>query len=372
MKILVFTKNWIGDVIFEMAAIRVIRENYPKAHLIAVTTPRCVPVLEACPHVNEVISFDEKGDERSLASQIRFVWQLRSKKIDQAFLFHRSGTRARMAFLAGIPKRIGYATKGRGAFLTQSIEEPEDTLHDVRYFVDLVKQAGLKSEGDYQYDFYFSKADDEKAERLIQKNNLPKGALVAVNPGANWAPKRWPTKYYAELIQKLMREYGVQVVLTGSEDDKGIVQEIISDVSYCEPREVGQSNLGSQISSLPAVTCNGGGRQIVSLCGETSICELGAFYSKCELLISNDSGPMHVGTGVGTNVIGIFGPTQPLETAPMGRGKNIVVDYAPSGVTRPWIGNVFPGNWMEQISVDHVLQVIRKERLLNQKNAVLT
>ena len=84
----------------------------------------------------------------------------------------------------------------------------------------------------------------------------------------------------------------------------------------------------------------------------------------CKLVISNDTGPLHVAAGVGANVVGLFGPTQPLETAPLGRGKNIVIQYAPDGVKLPWIGKQFPTPWMELITVEEVLEVIEKEKLL--------
>jgi len=91
----------------------------------------------------------------------------------------------------------------------------------------------------------------------------------------------------------------------------------------------------------------------------------GAVLSRCQLLIANDSGPLHIGTGVGTNVIGIFGPTAPRETAPMGLGRNMIVQYAPEGVTLPWIGKNFPhGDWMEHISVESVFDLIVREKLI--------
>ena len=338
MRIAVFTKNWFGDVIFETPAIRVIKENIPNAHLVAITTPRCVDLLEVNPYVNEVIPFDEKGDERGLLAKLKFMRKLRAHQIDRAYLFHRSSTRARIAKWAGIRERIGYNTKGRDHLLTYAVPEPSGPIHDVQYFLDLLSASGLRVSGDYAYEFYFSKSDDERAESLLKEYGLDRNRLVAVNAGANWAPKRWPADFYRELVHQLIGEYGGQVALTGSCEDEPIARQIM-----------GEEN------QLP----------IVSLCGKTSIRELGAFYSKCRLLISNDSGPLHVGAGVGINVVGIFGPTAPRETAPIGRGKNVLIHYAPEGVSLPWIGKHFPAPWMEHISVDDVFQTIRREHVLS-------
>ena len=210
MNIVVFTKNWVGDVIFEMPAIRVIKENFPESRLLAVTTPRCVEVLEANPYVDEVIEFDEKGQDRTLAAKARFVLKLRKCRIDKAFLFHRSGTRARLACFAAVRERIGYNTKRRGSFLTCAVPEPEGPIHDVQYFLDLLRAAGLKVEGDYPYEFYFSQVDDERATSLLKDYGLDSENLVAVHPGANWAPKRWPAEYYRELVRRLIEKYVVQ------------------------------------------------------------------------------------------------------------------------------------------------------------------
>ena len=338
MNIAVFTKNWIGDVIFETPAIRVIRENFPDAHLIAITTRRCVEVLKTNPHVNEIITFDEKEEDRSFFSKLKLVLTLRKLKIDKAFLFHRSGTRARIAYWAGAKERIGYDTKNRGSLLTHAIPEPQGPIHDVQYFLDLLRSAGLRVEGDCHYEFYFSDQDRAKAEHLIREHQLEPGRLIAINPGANWSPKRWPSAYFRELAQKLIERFDVQVVLTGSVEDQRVANEILN----------GKANAS-----------------MVSVCGKTTIRELGALYSLCRLVISNDTGPLHVAAGVGTNVVGIFWPTQPLETAPLGSGKNVMVQYAHEGVELPWIGKDFPSPWMELISVDDVFNVIEKEKLIH-------
>ncbi|MBI1977296.1 MAG: glycosyltransferase family 9 protein, partial [Candidatus Omnitrophica bacterium] len=174
----------------------------------------------------------------------------------------------------------------------------------------------------------------------LQTHGLESTRLVAINPGANWPPKRWPAEYFCELAERLIERYGIQVVLTGSHDDEPVAQLI----------------LDSHANS-----------NILSLCGQTTVRQLGALFSMCRLVISNDTGPLHIAAGVGTNVIGLFGPTQPLETGPLGRGKNIMIQYAPEGVELPWIGKQFeefPSPWMELISVEKVLETIEREKLL--------
>ncbi|MBI4358816.1 MAG: lipopolysaccharide heptosyltransferase II [Candidatus Omnitrophica bacterium] len=337
MNIAVFTKNWLGDVIFETPAIRAIKENFPESHLIAVTPRRCVELLEFNPYVDEIIAFDEKEDDRSMVSKLRLILTLRKRNIDRAYLFHRSSTRARIAWLGGARERIGYQVKG-GSFLTRAIPEQEGPVHDVQYFMDLVRNSGLKVNGEYAYEFYFGEEDEARARSLLAEYGLDSERLVAINPGANWPPKRWPAEYFRELADRLITRYDVQIVLTGSDEDQPTIESIL--------------NSHDRVN-------------LVSVCGKTTIRQLGALFSICRLVISNDTGPLHIAAGVGANVIGLFGPTQPLETAPLGRGRNIIIHYAPEGVPLPWIGKDFPSPWMELISVEDVFKAIEQEKLLS-------
>ncbi len=338
MKIAVFTKNWLGDVIFETPAIRIIKENFPDSYLIAVTSRRCVEILEANPYVDEVIAYGGDKDERNFFGQLNLIYRLRKRKIDRAYLFHRSATRAFLVCCAGANERIGYRTNGRGMLLSHSVLQPKEPVHHVQYFLDLLRATGHRVQNDYQYEFYFKPHDLEKAEALLAQHHLDSNRLIAINAGANWPPKRWPASHFGSLASQLIDRFGVQIVLTGSTEDCAIANEILSYRN---------------------------GSSIVSVCGKTTVRELGALFSKCRLVISNDTGPLHIAAGVGANVLGIFGPTASRETAPLGRGKNVVIHYYPEGATLPWMGKKFPSPWMELISVDDVFQMIEKEKLLS-------
>ncbi|MBI4373069.1 MAG: lipopolysaccharide heptosyltransferase II [Candidatus Omnitrophica bacterium] len=337
MNIVVFTKNWLGDVIFETPALRAIKENFPDSHLVAVTSKRCVEILEVNPHVDEVISFDEKETGKNIFARWRLVRNLKKRKIDRAYLFHRSITRAKLACRSGIKERIGYDTKKRGKWLTCAVPEPEGPIHDVQYFLDLLRASGHRVENGCEYEFHFTPNDLKTADALLREYELNPDRLVAINAGANWIPKRWPPSHFRELAHRLVSRFGVQIVLTGSAGDSPVAREIL--------------NHGTRSS-------------FVSLTGKTTVRELGALYTKCRLVISNDTGPLHIASAVGTNVLGLFGPTASRETAPLGRGRNVIIHYFPEGVELPWVGKAFPSPWMELISVETVLETIEREKLL--------
>ena len=331
-------KNWLGDVVFASPAIRVIRNNFPTAELICFAPERCVEVLAVNPHVDRVIPFDERGLHKGFWGKLKLIGTLRRLHLDRVYLFHHSFTRALVVYLGGVKERIGFATKGRSFLLTQPITEPAQKMHSVDLALELLKRSGLPVATDALYEFYFDKSDLERVKRFIRKEPLGFGRLVAVHPGANWTYKRWPWEKFRDLTKELVRRYRVNVVVTGGVGDRELAEKIVKSAS--DPR-------------------------IISLCGATKLRELGALFSLCALVVSSDSGPLHIAGGVGTNVVGIFGPTDPTVTGPRGRGRNIVIHYVPEGEQVPWLGKHFPKEgWMERISVEEVLHTIEREKLL--------
>ena len=113
-KILVINANWVGDVVFSAPLFRALKEAYPQAHVSCLAVPRVKEVLESIPDLDEMIIYDERGKHRSPLAKIQLILELKHQRFDIAFLLHRSLTRALLVFLAGIPQRVGYDTKGRG------------------------------------------------------------------------------------------------------------------------------------------------------------------------------------------------------------------------------------------------------------------
>ncbi len=340
MKILIVTKNWLGDILFEVPAIEALRENFPSAHLVAAAPERCQEILEALPFLTGVRVFDERASERSVFAKLRFVAWLRREKFDKVFLFHRSFTRAFLTALGGVPERIGYETPRRKAILTAAVPPPDRPVHQVDYFLILLKWAGLRVKFGAEYQFLFRPEDEKKASEILERNRLRAKAFIAFHVGANWEPKRWPAGHFARLADLIDENFGLPVVLTGSSEDEKMAQEILRRAHRARP---------------------------VSICGQTSLRELGAFYEKAAFVVSSDSGPLHIASGVGTPVVALFGPTAPYLTGPRGTGKKVVIHYVPKGFPVPWVGTALPnGGWMEKIEPELVLQKIEDEKLCSQ------
>jgi lipopolysaccharide heptosyltransferase II len=334
MKILIVTKNWIGDVLFQMPAVEAIRVCYPEAEIACVAPKRCREILEANPAVNRVILFDEKKEQRSIWEKLRFVFQLRQERWDQAYLFHRSRTRALLAALGGVKERIGYA-RGRSWFLTKAVPEPKIPMHHADYFLHLLAETGIPCRLGSPYRFYYSPKAEESARGILQKHHLLPKSFACFHLGANWEPKRWPPLHFAQLAQRIHQRWGLEIAVTGSNRDLSLAEEMKKDV---------------------------GGFQLISLVEKTSLEELGAVYKDAAFVVTGDSGPMHIASGVGTPVVALFGPTDPNLTGPRGAGDQIVLHYVPQGYRVPWYGKTLPKEgWLSFIQPEEVIKAIEEK-----------
>jgi len=288
-RILIFNVNWLGDVVFSTPFIRTIKKNFPDSHIACIVPARCRQVLEANPNVNEIIEFDERDAHRSLISKWRFANLLKRKKFDMVFLLHRSFTRALIARLANIPERIGYLNRKRAFLLTKNIGPQAGAVHRAQYFLNLARLCGLAVEGG-PCDFFVTEHDEEWAEGFLKGAGINEAdRLVILNPGGNWMPKRWPKENFAQLADRLIEELGVKVLITGAEKDEGLANEI-----------------SGMMKSSPVIAC-----------GRTTLRQYAALAKRANLVISNDSGPLHIAFAVKRgNVIGLYGPTSPEITGP--------------------------------------------------------
>ncbi|HOW42072.1 MAG TPA: lipopolysaccharide heptosyltransferase II [Candidatus Omnitrophota bacterium] len=290
-RIVVFNVNWLGDVVFSTAVLRNIKYNFPDAHIACIIPPRCQAVLAGNPHLDEIILFDEQGREKSLWGKIAFSLALRKKRFDTAFLLHRSFSRALIVAAAGIAQRVGYYTSKRGWLLSRRIIAPDLLrVHRIDYYLGVIAGAGLEIK-DRHTEFFIASRDAEYAQRFLREQGLERsGVLAAINPGGNWAPKRWAKEYWAQLAERLISECGMQVIITGGEQD---------------------ASLAGQIQQLM-----GAGR-VISACGKLSLGQFAALCKRLRLFISADSGPLHIANAAGAvRIIALFGPTAPLLTGP--------------------------------------------------------
>ncbi|MDD5428225.1 MAG: lipopolysaccharide heptosyltransferase II [Candidatus Omnitrophica bacterium] len=296
-RILIVNVNWIGDTLFSTPFIRTVREAYPDSYIACLIHPRCKEMLEANPRLDELIIYDEEGAHKSLSGKLRLILSLRKRRFGTAFLLHRSFTKALIVFLAGIKERIGYPTKKRGMLLTKTVDSPAEELHKVEYFLNIAVSAGLVPSS-RSYEFFISDANRDFIKELLRAQGISDNdTVVVLCPGGNWDPKRWPKEYFAKLADALAERCGAKIVISGAKKDITLAEDI-----------------KAIMKTKPEITA-----------GKTTLKQLGALFARADLVVANDTGPMHLAVAMKAKTIALFGPTSPQLTGPYGEGRYKVI-----------------------------------------------
>lgn len=285
-RIVVRMPNWIGDAVMATPALGLLRKSFPDAHIAIVANPLVAELFTFHPDCNQVIRFDKRTTHRGVGGFWRFCRSLRSERFDLAVLLQNAFEAAVMAVLAGIPRRAGYSTDGRGLLLTAGVPavDKKHGLHHVDYYLRMLRQLGLD---DHEHRLRLALTAGEESGAI---ERLGPGDWIAVNPGASYgAAKRWIPERFAAVADSLSAEFGVRVVLTGGPGELDIGRDIERSMS----------------------------RAPLNLIGRTSVRELMAVLAHCRLVVTNDSGPMHIAAAFDVPIVAVFGPTDHTTTSPL-------------------------------------------------------
>jgi len=312
-KILVRAPNWVGDAVMCLPALDALREAFPESEIAVLARPVTGEVFVDRPGAYRVVTCDYQGEHAGWWGMLRLARSLRRERYDLALLFQNAFGAALLSALAGIALRCGYATDGRRVLLTHPVAcpDPQRALHQVRYYLDmltpLVNTVPVQAPV-----LYVSQEEETMANRLLQEHGV-RGAdvLIGVNPGSVYGgAKRWLAERFAEVADRL-----------------------IVDVRHRSPNPVrclivggpGEQALGEAIARRMLSNA-------VVLSGRTSLRGLKAVLKRCCLLVTNDTGPMHMANALGVPVVAVFGSTDPVATAPYNGLSSVVrtpVDCSP-------------------------------------------
>ncbi len=301
-RVVVRLPNWLGDVVMAVPAVRELRRVLPEAHLTVGSRPGAADVFLDADFVDEVLVYDRAGLSTAW-SQVR---EWRRRKFDLALLFQNAFEAAAISFLARVPSRMGYHTDRRGALLTHPLPAPgwKDERHESFYYLHIVGEleralygTSVIENAEPRFDLRVSEERRQGAFELLRGHGARISASLAVLcPGSiNSRAKRWPAERYAELADRLAVS-GADVVLIGSPGESDVSQEV----------------------------CKHAQSQPIVLTGKTTVAEATAIISVADVLITNDTGPAHIGAAVHTPTLVVFGPTNPLTTYPLSANAEII------------------------------------------------
>ncbi len=340
-RILVRGPNWLGDAVMCEPALRGLRRLFPDAQIALLVKPAVADLFAGHPALTRVLTYDSMGRHAGLSGKWVLSGQLRRQGFDLAVLLQNAFEAAFLTFLAGVPRRYGYATDARSLLLSDPVAVPDRRMlvHQVRYYWDLLKPLGLTGDPPTPELVVFPEEEQAMAGRFAQGGLTATDVVVGINPGSTYGgAKRWLPERFAEVTERLCRticesrEQQVSVVIFGAK---------------------GEERLGHEIAArLPS-------RSLV-LSGATTIRELMAAVKRCSMLFTNDTGPMHIASAFQVPVVAIFGPTDWRTTAPFGSAHAIVrqpVDCAPCLLRECPIDH----RCMTRVSVDQVYEAATKQ-----------
>lgn len=305
MKILVRVPNWVGDAVMCIPALEAIRARWPDAEIALLGREWVSGLFQGQPWANRVMVFDHKQRHKGFFGLERLAREIRNEHFDTAVLFQNAFQAAWLAWRAGVPQRIGYARDGRSWLLTHAILVPgpgEPLPHESFYYLKLLRRAGWLDQVPKVERISIQVAPEalERAEGILEQAGVPsfpRVLRVAIAPGAAYgSAKCWPVERYAALADRLIAEFGADVILFGSAEEREVAAKIAAAMK----------------------------RPAVQLAGKTRIADLPPLFASCDLFIGNDSGAMHVAAAVGLPVVAIFGPTDPEGTAPVTPRRTLV------------------------------------------------
>jgi heptosyltransferase-2 len=327
-RIVVRAPTWVGDAVMSVPSLRRLRQLLPGAHITVAATAGAAGIFTEADFINDILIL-----ESGFGPVVR---QLRRGKFDLALLFQNAFSAAMTAFAARVPLRIGYGTERRGFLLTTALRVPDwkNERHESYYYLEiinrleqLVARSPIGDDAPTPFDLTVSTQRKEDARRLLLENGANDGPFAIICPGSvNSRAKRWPADRFARLADRLMEE-GMQAVLIGSPAELAVSEEV---AAYSD-------------------------RKPILLTGKTTVADVVALISIAEVLVTNDTGPAHIGAALGTPTLVIFGPTNPLTTYPMSPAAEIIrepPDCAPCMLRDCPIDH----RCMTSISVESVLQ----------------
>ncbi|MBI4496138.1 MAG: lipopolysaccharide heptosyltransferase II [Deltaproteobacteria bacterium] len=311
-RILIVKLSAIGDVVQTLPMAEALRARFPRAHISWLVEEAAADLLQDHPAIDRVIvsrrqswlrGIFQPGRFRSTAGEIRrFLRHLRGSHYDWIIDNHGILKSGLLVFLARGRRKIGFrasagiAEEGNYLFTNERYGALPIERHALERYLDLVAHLGVPAE---KAALRYAVPEEARrvAERLLRENGVMGRPLIIIHPLAKWESKQWPGEYFTRLADRLGEE-GTRVVFSGSPDDRGPVEEIFRQSRHPD--------------------------RMANLCGRTRLRELAGLFSLADLVITPDTGPMHLAAAVGAPLIALFGPTAPWRTGPYGNGHVIL------------------------------------------------
>jgi heptosyltransferase I len=305
--ILLIKLSAIGDVVHTLPLLEVLRKNFPTARIDWLVEEEAWPIIEGHRDVDRILVSRRKSWQKMLFSwgqrpaalkEIkRFVQTVRSEHYDLVIDLHGLFKSGALAGLARGRRKIGFTGGKEGSmlFLTDRPYPFDYNRHALERYLQAADYLGC-STNSWKGEILLQEKDKGSIDRLLADHFRAEDPLVVINPMARWITKLWDEERFTSLAVRLQEEMSFKVLFTGSPADRPVIDRIIETMN---PRPL-------------------------NLAGRTTLRELAYLYTRCRLLVTTDTGPMHIAAAMGVPVVALFGPTAPWRTGPYGKGHTVI------------------------------------------------
>lgn len=278
MNILIVQTGFLGDVVLSTPVIGELRKQFPQANLSVLTTPAAAPFVEHHPEISEVLVFDKRCSDRGLLGMWRMSQRLKARSYDKVFSLHKSHRTAWTLRLANIPQRYGFK-EASASFLYSATSRRKDLSHEVLRNLAVLRAIGVDPQScEARMHIELPDSFREKAQSMLD----PSKRWLAIAPGSVWMTKRWTPEGFAKTADHFSNK-GYGVVLIGGKEDLDAAGQVV-ELANSDP---------------------------LDLVGKTDLLLSAALISSCEMLITNDSAPLHIASARRTPVVATFCATVP-------------------------------------------------------------
>ena len=296
--ILVRMPNWIGDVVMATPILTDLRHAFPKASITAMCSKPVSELLKEDQAIDELFSFARPSNKFLRRQEQRdIIAKIEAGHYEIGILLANSFSSAWWFWQGKVKRRIGYSKHWRRFLLTDPIRTPSEKIHQVDLYKTLLAPLGVSVSKTSPRLYVTGKEVEESKQLLYQRGYVKGKKLIGINPGAAFgSAKCWPRDKFRSLSLELLKNRELYLVFFGDVNTLSLTKEI----------------------------CQGLDERAMNLAGITSLRELACIIKDCDLLITNDSGPMHIGDAFGVPLIALFGSTDDQVTGPYGQPSSVI------------------------------------------------
>lgn len=275
MRILIIHTAFIGDIVLSTPLVRKIKESYENSVITYVTTPAGASILKNNPNIDEIIEYDKRGIHKGIRGIYDLGKRLRYENFDMVITPHRYLRSSFLSWLSRAPIRKGYDIAAGSFLFTEKIHY-DKSKHEVEKLLSFIECSKTNNKR-YEIELFPDNKSEEKISNIWKVNNLEEKKVVVTAPGSKWFTKQWPVEYFNEVIDTLSKNENIKIVAVGGKDEMNIPLH---------------------------------NENIVDLRGKTSLPELASVLKRADVVVTNDSSPIHIASAFKKpRIIALFGPT---------------------------------------------------------------